>query len=173
MRRMKWLLVNTAHNIGVTAWLLSAMLVIVTAYALFILLPAQQSLNAIEALPQQSIATPETVTVVTHRIPVLEHMPSSDSLTESLQQFYSIADELGLEITEVTYTEQQKKGDSVLRYYLNFSVEQDYPTVKAFLLEVLAALPYLALDNLSFERESVEDNTVVTNLRFTLYTVQS
>ncbi len=172
MRRLNWLLTKTVEKVGLSGWLLFAMIIVVTVYALCVLIPTQQRLAELELQPKPKPVKQTFVTATPHQIPVLENMPETNALTASLQQFFNIVDPHGLVINEVSYNEQQRKGDPVVRYHINFAVEQDYPTIKSFVLSALEALPYLALDTVSFERESVKQGSVVANLRFTLYMVQ-
>ena len=171
--KVSWLFRKVIEGVGPTGWLLSAMVLLIVFFGLFAIVPAQQQLAELKQHPKPKNEKQTSVMAITHQVPVLDDMPSSALLTQKLQTFFSIAEQYGLEINEVAYTEQLKKGEPVLRYHISFAVEQDYPTIKAFVLAALAALPYLGIEMMSFERESIKQNSVVTNLRFILYMVPS
>jgi len=44
-----------------------------------------------------------------------------------------------------------------------------YPAVWQFTLQVLAAIPFASLDEISFKREAIVETTADVKLRFTLY----
>lgn len=174
MRRLSWLITRTIEKIGITGWLVILMSIVVVSYACLQLLPLQQQLADIEAQPKPTSTVKTNVVIAEqHSLPVLDQMPSALTLTERLQTFFTIVEDFDLTINEVSYSEQHKKGEEVMRYQLTFVVEEQYPTIKEFVLTALAAMPYLALDAIAFERESIKQSRVVTKLRFTLYMVQS
>ena len=55
---------------------------------------------------------------------------------------------------------------------MTFSVVAGYPDIKAFIIDALAELPWLALDQLTFDRDELDPNSVTTHLRFTMYVVK-
>jgi len=173
MQRLNWIFSRAIEKVGITGWLVMFMCLVVLGYAAIQLIPTQQKLAALELKPKPTSTQLKTVIAKEHSIPVLEQMPNASALTERLTQFFTLVEGYELAINEVSYNELHKKGEEVMRYQLTFVVDERYPTVKEFVLSALEAMPYLTLDAIAFERESVKQDNVVTKLRFTFYMVQS
>ena len=139
-------------------------------YSVYILLPAQQNLRLLE---QYSVEIPKTAPIVYQYISPAEQFfdntPIVENVTTSIQAIFDVAKKYRITINEVAYKDERRQGENLVHYNMNFSVEATYPKIKAFIVDVLAGLPYVALEQLAFERDDA--GIVSANLRFTLYMV--
>lgn len=170
MSRLNWYLSRQAEALPVLtllAWL-SMLTVIALLFWLFLLTSQTPQMQ-----PKQAVDTTETTTViVTTASPdkaLLAGAPKIVQVTTAIQQLYKVADQHRLNLEEVVYQDQQTKGEPLLQYAIDFTVKQSYPELKAFMTELLAALPYLALEQVSFEREDINTNELLSRFRFKLF----
>ncbi|MFW5450507.1 MAG: hypothetical protein ACKE9I_02810 [Methylophagaceae bacterium] len=172
MNKLQWWwsrLIDKVSLLAGFAWLL---LIAIVLYGVAILLPAQQRLLQLEKQPVIASTTPEISYHYTSPADLFfAQAPTAADVTVSLQSLFALAKKRGIAINEVSYKDEQRQGEGVVHYNISFSVETSYPKIKAFITDVLAALPYSALEQLAFERENVKSKLVVANLRFTLYMV--
>lgn len=173
MARLQWLLARMADKIGFVAGLAWLLLFGGTFYIVMVFLPAQQQLIQLE---QELLAIPKAQQVVyVYKSPseqFFANVPQSDNVTTSIQTLFDVAKQQRISIDEVVYKDEQRAGESVVRYSMSFSVVASYPVIKAFVVETLAALPYLALEQLTFERDETHPNRISSHLQFTLYMVR-
>jgi Tfp pilus assembly protein PilO len=173
MRRLQWFFVQSLERFSVLSWFVLLLLVVKVAFAVKVLYPSQQQLMYLQQQPKPKVQNTQTVDTRTIAIPLLENMPSTLELPKLLRTFYEVADESGLILDEVVYRDQKKYQQTVVRYHINFSVKATYPKVKLFIVNALAAIPYIALDQVTFDRDDIKDSEVTANLSFTLFMVQS
>jgi len=173
MARLQWLLVRTGDKIGFSAGLVWLLLLGGALYIVMVFLPAQQQLTQLE---QQLSVTPKVQRVVyTYKSPseqFFANVPQIDDVTTSIQAVFDVAKQQHIIINEVVYKDEQKAGESIVRYSMSFSVIASYPEIKAFIVNTLATLPYLALEQLTFERDETNPNSISSHLQFTLYLVR-
>jgi len=172
MNKLQWLFARMADRVGLFAGLAWLLLLAIIVYVFYVFLPAQQRLLVLE---QQSLAIPKTQQVVyAYESPseqFFAKIPHINTVTERIQTLFDVANKEDIVINEVIYKDEQRPGERVVRYTMNFSVIASYPVIKTFIVDTLAALPYLALEKLTFERDDIESNIVSAHLQFTLYMV--
>lgn len=173
MQKLQWLLARLTDRVGVSglfAWLL---LISILLYGFYVFLPAQQRLTELEKQPVQSQRMQKIEYL--YESPAdrfLAKMPSVEKVASHIQTVFDVAKNNRLDIKEVVYKDEQRTGETIVHYSMNFSVEASYPVIKAFIVEALAALPFLALEQLVFERGNVDSDVVTADLKFTLYLVR-
>ncbi|MFW5446985.1 MAG: hypothetical protein ACKE8G_02505 [Methylophagaceae bacterium] len=171
MQRLRWILTRWYENIGLAgccAWLL---LISLLLYGFYIFLPKYKHYlmldkTAVPAAQRQQVVQ----AYLSPAEPIFTQMPHIKNTPASIQSVFDTAELYGLNIDEIIYKDEKKRGDSVIRYTMSFSVESSYLDIKAFIVHVLAELPLLALEQLSFERSANQDD-IAAHLRFTLYMV--
>lgn len=171
MNKLQWSLVRLGEWLGGPGVLALVLLLCALAYPPVMLWPAQDRLALFETgLVQASqVAQPVAPSSVST---FLAAFPPADSLSAQLQSIFDIAAQNNLELGEVSYKRERTKGERLQRYHVNFSIEAPYPDARAFLADVLAAQPHVALSQLSFNRDSVKEDSEQTNIRLTLYLVR-
>jgi len=173
MAKLHWYLVRLNDRVGWLGWLVLLLLIAIIMYGFYVLLPAQQHLDVLKLNPIKPVHTQQTVKKYQSPADLFfKGLPPVESVTSSIQTIFEAAEEQGIRIDEVIYKDKQKQGETALRYDMTFSVVAGYPDIKAFIIDALAELPWLALDQLTFDRDELDPNSVTTHLRFTMYVVK-
>lgn len=87
----------------------------------------------------------------------------------ALKRVFDAARGEGIELMRGDYRQVQEQGAGFKRYQFTLPVAGTYPEIRAFLSDVLADEPALALNGLLLRRDSIESPEVEATLRFTLY----
>jgi hypothetical protein len=173
MKKLPWTLVRTAERLGMPGQAALALALLAVLYLALMVWPAQQRLAALETRSlrthdPQALAAPALSPVSVF----LATFPPSGTLSTQLQSLFDIAEQYQLDMGEVSYKWERRQDERLQRYHVSFALNAPYPDVRAFLADVLAALPHAALDQLSFNRDSVQDDTVQATVRLTFYLVR-
>lgn len=173
MNRLQWRLARLGEWLGGPGVVALALLLCALGYPPLVLWPAQERLSALENVTVQASrnAKPAALDVPPARA-FLADFPPADTLSLQLQSIFDIAAQYNLELGEVSYKRERTKGERIERYHVNFSVEAPYTDARAFLADVLAVQPHVALSQLSFNRDSVKEDSVQTSIRLTLHLVR-
>lgn len=172
MKKVQWFFARAFDKVGIAAGFAWTLLFAILVYVIYILLPAQQKLESLEQKLQEMPPTEKVV--YTYESPsdqFFKGVPSFDSVTTNIQTIFDEAKKQRIGINEVVYKDVQRPGEHIIRYTMSFSIVAPYPKVKAFIINSLSTLPYLALDQLTFERDKANKNIVTSHLRFTFYMV--
>nr|HQT27226.1 hypothetical protein [Burkholderiales bacterium] len=62
-----------------------------------------------------------------------------------------------------------EKSGRLAMYQISFPLKGDYVAIRKFIVDVLNALPFAALDDASFRRESVGSPVLDAKIRFTIF----
>ncbi len=173
MRRLQWILVRWGDRVGVPGMVALVLALAAVLYVPAVLWPAQHRLESLAGdteKPRDGGNTTEVTESPAHAF--LTTFPGPDTLSVQLQTIFDMAEQYGLALDEVSYKQERKAGEALSRYHVDFSLDAPYADARAFLLDILAALPYVSLDQLAIDRESVKSDTVQTRVRLTLHLVQ-
>lgn len=88
---------------------------------------------------------------------------------QNLKVLFAIAAQMDLSLDQGEYQWRFDKNSSTYRYQILLPVIGSYGAIRQFCEEALLALPFASLDELSFMRESVGEDALSANLRFTFY----
>lgn len=97
-----------------------------------------------------------------------ESLPAEEEVTDVLAKVYAIAEASGLEFKQAEYHLEDKDHPKV-EYKISFPVQGDYGRVRYFVSRVLAEHPAISLDQISFQRDKVNDPVLKTDIRLTLF----
>jgi hypothetical protein len=86
-----------------------------------------------------------------------------------LKTVFTIASQAGLSLDQGEYQSLFDKNSNTYRYQMLLPVKGSYGVIRVFCEKTLLALPFASLDELSFKRESVGEDTLDVNLRISLY----
>ena len=173
MEKLKWTLFRLGEGLGVPGLAALALALFGLLYAPVMLWPAQQRLEMLgkAAARAHDTATTQFVTESPARA-FLSSFPAPDALAVELRKVFDIAQQHDFDLGEVSYKSERKQGERLERYHIDFSLDAPYPEIRLFLSELLVALPYVSLDQLSFDRDSVQSESVRANVRLTLHLVR-
>lgn len=170
MNSLRWYLSRRADEMPLLSLLVWLAVLCVIALMIWLFAIQQKSSPTIN---NEELSHSEQVTVITPELSqdrvLLAGAPKSVQVTTAIQTLYHVAEQHRLRLEEVVYQDQQAKDQPLIQYAIDFTVEQSYPDLKAFLTELLAGLPYLALEQVSFEREDINNDRVMSRFRFKLF----
>jgi 4-amino-4-deoxy-L-arabinose transferase-like glycosyltransferase len=88
---------------------------------------------------------------------------------QQIKTLFEIAAKNGLSLTKGQYKLAYEQNSRVYTYQIILPVKGTYMAIWQFGNQVLAAIPFASLDEISFKRDSIADNLPEARLRFTLY----
>ena len=88
---------------------------------------------------------------------------------QHLATVFALARQSGVTLQEGHYPMAHDTHGAFDRYEASFPVKGSYRSIRAFTQRVLRALPFAALEDMQFQRDTVEEGTVQARLRFVLY----
>ncbi|MCB5190626.1 hypothetical protein LG198_07805 [Methylobacillus arboreus] len=132
-------------------------------------LQAQQAALRLNPQPQrQEAASPEQALAQELR-EFDTRFPAIEKLPDELGVLFRLAEGHGLQVVKGEYSLAEKKQGNVRRFEASVPVQGNYQAVKALVLDVLDALPNVALAELSFERGEAVDAEAKTRLRLVFF----
>ncbi len=88
---------------------------------------------------------------------------------QQVKVLFDLAAKMGLVLDHGEYKFGYDKGAQVATYQITLPVKGPYGKIWQFTLQALAAMPFAALDDVNFRRDTIAETTVDARLRFTLY----
>lgn len=88
---------------------------------------------------------------------------------QQVRQLFAIAAKTGLTLDQGDYKFNADKASDVASYQVTLPVKGAYHNIWQFSLQALSAIPFAALDDIAFRRETVSEPVVEARVRFTLY----
>ncbi|QJD98761.1 hypothetical protein HH212_00810 [Massilia forsythiae] len=92
---------------------------------------------------------------------------------QQVKTLFALAAKNGLVLSQGEYKSAWDKNARVHTYQVNLPVKGSYAAIWEFALASLRAIPFAALDDISFKRDSIADAAVEARLRLTLYLGES
>ena len=86
-----------------------------------------------------------------------------------LKVLFATAAQADLSLDQGEYQELTEKNSNTYRYQIRLPVKGSYGAIRRFCEKTLLELPFASLDELSFKRESIDEDTLDASLRFTFY----
>ncbi len=88
---------------------------------------------------------------------------------QQVKQLFDIAAKTGLTLAQGDYKFSVDKASGVAAYQVTLPVKGPYQNIWQFSLQALSAIPFAALDDIAFRRETITEPVVEARMRFTLY----
>jgi len=88
---------------------------------------------------------------------------------QQVRILFGLAAKAGLTLKHGEYKSGYDQASRVHTYQVVLPVQGSYAAIWRFTLDALRALPFAALDEISFRREAIGDPTLEARLRLTLY----
>ncbi len=88
---------------------------------------------------------------------------------QQVKVLFDLAAKTGLTLNQGEYQFGYDKASRVSTYRINLPVKGPYQSIWQFSLLALRAVPFAALDEVSFRRDAIADAAVEARVRFTLY----
>lgn len=97
-----------------------------------------------------------------------ESLPAEQDVTDVLASIYSIAEASGVELKQAEYHLDDKASPRV-EYRMVFPIQGEYGKIRFFVSRVLADHPAIALDQINFQRDRINDPILKAEIRFMLF----
>ena len=88
---------------------------------------------------------------------------------QQVRLLFELAAKNGLLLTQGEYKSSHDKASRVSAYQVTLPLKGSYRAIWQFALQVLRAVPFASLDELSFRREQIADDRLEARLRITFY----
>ncbi|MBJ7311421.1 hypothetical protein ACFOLJ_01165 [Rugamonas sp. CCM 8940] len=88
---------------------------------------------------------------------------------QQVKILFGLAAKSGLTLSQGEYKSGYDKASRVATYQVTLPVKGSYAAIWQFCIEALRSVPFAALDELSFRRDSIAEPVVEARLRLTLY----
>jgi hypothetical protein len=89
---------------------------------------------------------------------------------QQIQSLFAIAKGLQLSLPQGSYRFNCDAGQEVCRYRIELPVRGSYVRIRSFLDELLMAIPFASIDDLTFKREAITDEDIDVRVSLSLYT---
>lgn len=170
---------ETLQRLGVPGIAGIAILVAGMVYGLASVLPARgdlekarhQAARSAAASPTASgpAAAPAAASVADQLAEFYAALPHQEQATEWLERLYQAAGKEKLTLARGEYALVNEPDSPLVRYQIVMPVQGDYGQIRRFLRGALASVPHLALEEVSFQRQSVAEAHLDARVRFTLF----
>jgi Tfp pilus assembly protein PilO len=97
-----------------------------------------------------------------------DSLPDESDVTDILASIAVIAEASGVELKQAEYHLDNKNRPRV-EYGLFFPVQGGYANIRHFVSRVLADHPAIALDQINFQRDRINDSILKAEIRLTLF----
>ena len=161
-------------------WLVAlALLAACAGFYLSVMLPARQSLanlkKSLEAQQQNEPHLKDASQDVVRTSPAgqleafYQKFPAESEVPDTLEKMIKLAQKKGLNPKQAAYRIVRNNPGELLSYQIALPIKGAYPSIMTYAFELLATIPNLALDNVSFQRQKIGDNLIEATLKMTLY----
>jgi len=169
MNKLRWYVYRSMDRLPILSLLAGLGLISVIAFSVLLWLPSKQDVEQADLTD----SVPKTIHIPTVKMTQLDTffsgVPKVEQVSQSIETLFAVAVNHHISLLEVIYRDEVKSGDPILHYTIDFAVQNSYYNIKDFLTALLAAIPYLALEKISFERDDIEASQIETNFKFKLY----
>ena len=100
----------------------------------------------------------------------VEFFPERKGVPYWIQQIHAVADQEHIILERGDYRRPTTEGPLPTPLKITLPVKGSYTQIRRFVTATLAEVPTLALDEISFQRQSARDSKIEAQIRFTLYT---
>lgn len=95
-------------------------------------------------------------------------LPAEEKITDILAMISSVADASKVEIKQAEY-QLDDSNPQFMEYHIVFPIQGEYANIRFFVFRVLSDHPTVALDQMSFKRDKINDALLKAEVRFTLF----
>jgi Tfp pilus assembly protein PilO len=154
-------------------------LIVIALVGLFgFILPSEENLNRTTELAAnlQKRLNAELANPVARSLPAetsltsfYKHLPPEQSATKQMKKIYKFASVESLQLTQGEYKFSRDKAGRLGSYQIILPVKGSYIQVRKFIAKVMNAMPMVALDEVSFKRETIGGAEVEAKIQFTIF----
>ncbi len=170
MTRLSWYFHRTAERLSPLNWLILLFLLTIVVILKQLWPMSSQAVSQPETiapaqLPSEALPSPSLPAPILF----MQQAPPVTKVTDAIAALAVLAEAHQIPIREVGYQDVIRPDSDLLAYQINFSVEADYQRLRAFIADTLAELPYLALQQLTIQRDEISSQQLRGDMQFTRY----
>lgn len=161
-------------------WLAAlALLAGCAGFYLSVVMPAKHTLTELkldlEAMQQNEPHLKDASQDVAHTSPTgqldafYQKFPAESTVPDTLEKMIKLAQKKGLNPKQAAYRIIRNNPGELLSYQISLPIKGAYPSIMTYAFELLATIPNLSLDNVSFQRQKIGDDVIEATLKMTLY----
>jgi Tfp pilus assembly protein PilO len=178
LNRLEWEAAKWAKHLGVSGLAGLVLMMLASAVFLGLILPSKAKLIRAtgEAVDLQNRHNVELANPASRALPVesslilfYKQLPPEQSATKQMKKIYKLASGESLRLTQGEYKFTRDKDGHLGSYQIILPVKGNYLQVKKFIAKVMNAMPMVALDGVSFRRETIGGNDVEAKIQFTIF----
>jgi hypothetical protein len=124
---------------------------------------------ALPPAPPQLVQAPPPPTANENLAHFYSTLGEKRQAEQQVKQLFDIAAKTGLALDQGDYKFSVDKASGVAAYQVTLPVKGAYQNIWQFSMQALAAIPFAALDDIAFRRETITEPVVEARMRFTLY----
>ena len=98
-----------------------------------------------------------------------QKFPVESEVPDTLEKMIKLAQKKGLNPKQAAYRMVRNNPGELLSYQIALPIKGAYPSIMTYAFELLATIPNLSLDNVSFQRQKIGDDVIEATLKMTLY----
>jgi hypothetical protein len=147
-------------------------------YAAAVLLPSRDELAASELRVQRAERRAAAVRSGSESAPLsaaarrerfYAALPAADDVVQQVERIYAAAAAQQLSLVHGEYTGAEVPNTGLVRYKIVLPVKGNYGQIRRFITAATEAIPGLALDDLSLQRQNVGDAQVDARVQLSLF----
>lgn len=170
MARISWYLHRIFERLTPLNWMiLLLLLAIIIMITQLLPLSAEEDGQAKSIAPAQLPAQTISAPILPASVQYMQKAPVVAEVTVTIAALAVLAEAHQLPVREVGYQDLVRPDSELLAYQINFSVDADYHQLRDFLADTLMELPYLAIQQLTIQRDDVNSRQLRGDLQLTLY----
>lgn len=98
----------------------------------------------------------------------VDSLPGRNEVPQIMGSVVAVAATAGIELERGSYEYVNPDEGAIARYRMTLPINGSYPQVRQFIENLLATVPAIALDNMRIERDTISDEVIAADLRFTV-----
>ena len=165
----KWSLYRLNNRMSRVALLaLGLLALVIFGYCLIV----NPQINRLQALKQQAnLATQlhKPISQANQLDNYVKQFPVLAQRASKVDDLMALVAQHQLQLDEVSYKTEANNDEPLSRYVLTFSVFASYPETHQLLNDILTQMPFVAIESLQFNRESVLDEIVEARIQLIFY----
>ena len=165
----KWSLHRLNNRISRVAWLALGLIVLaIFAYCLMVY-PQMNKLQALKSQASQAAHLQAPINQTNQLDNYVKQFPTLAQRASKVDDLMALVAQHQLQLDEVSYKTEANNDAPLSRYMLTFSVFASYPEIHQLLNDILTQMPFVAIESLQLNRESVLDEIVEARIQLTFY----
>lgn len=181
-QRLGWSARRWVQHLGAPGVVAAGLLVMVPAFYVSAIVPAQQRLEAARSsaatLHQRidraaSAANAGNLAPADQLSEFYRAFPAENDSPAWLGKIFASASSRGLHLDQGEYDAKPEKVGKLVRFYMTLPVKGEYAQIRKFLTGLPSEVPVVALEQVQFERQKIGDPQVDAKLKLALFLEKS